>query len=137
MADVDQATAFDLDEPRRRSPLIKWGLIALAVLALLGAGGAVWYFFLGGKEHFAPKAAKEVEVPLPYYLEVKPIVVSMPSNNGQTHFVQVGVSLQLPRPAAGEITGAPRSALPASMRETLVGVESIELQPPGRGDEKR
>ncbi len=137
MADVDQATAFDLDEPRRRSPLIKWGLIALAVLALLGAGGAAWYFFLGGKEHFAPKAAKEVEVPLPYYLEVKPIVVSMPSNNGQTHFVQVGVSLQLPRPAAGEMIGALLPEVQDSMRQTLLGFKSDDLQTPEGVDKMR
>src|SRR5258708_10785116 len=137
MADVDQATAFDLDEPRRRSPLIKWGLIALAVLALLGAGGAVWYFFLGGKEHFAPKAAKEVEVPLPYYLEVKPIVVSMPSINGQTHFVQVGVSLQLPRPAAGEMIGALLPEVQDSMRQTLLGFKSDDLQTPEGVDKMR
>lgn len=106
MTNVDQTTSFDLEEPRGRSPLLKWGIIAVAVLVLLGAGGAVWYFFLGGKEHFSPQQAKEVEAPLPYYLEVKPIVVSMPSNNGMTRFVQIGVSLQLPRPAAGEMVGA-------------------------------
>lgn len=137
MTDVDQTTAFDLQEPRGRSPLIKWGLIAVAALVLLGAGGAVWYFFLGGKEHFAPKQEKEAEAPLPYYLEVKPIVVSMPSNSGQTHFVQLGVSLQLPRPAAGEMVGALLPEVQDSMRQTLLAFKSDDLQTPEGVDKVR
>ena len=93
-------------------------MIAVAAAGALGAGGAVWYFFLGGKEHFAPKQAKEVEAPLPYFCDVKPFVVSMPSNSGQTRFVQLGVSLQLPRPAAGEMVGALLPEVQDSMRQT-------------------
>jgi flagellar basal body-associated protein FliL len=137
MADVDQAGAFDLGEPRGRSPLVKWGLIAVAVLVLLGAGGAVWYFLLGGKAHFSPQPVKEVEAPLPYYLEVKPIVVSMPSNSGVTHFVQIGVSLQLPRPAAGEMIGALLPEVQDSMRQTLLGFKSDDLQTPEGVDKMR
>jgi flagellar FliL protein len=137
MSDVDQATAFDLEEPRGRSPLIKWGMIVLAVLVLLGAGGAVWYFLLGGKAHFSPEPAKAVEAPLPFYLEVKPIVVSMPSNSGVTHFVQVGVSLQMPRPAAGEMVSALLPEVQDSMRQTLLAFKSDDLQSPQGVDKMR
>jgi len=137
MTDIDQAAAFDLEEPRGRSRLFKWGLIGVVALALLGAGGAAWYFFLGGKEYFSPKQPKEVELPLPYYLEVKPIVVSMPSNNGQTHFVQVGVSLQLPRPAAGEMVSALLPEVQDSMRQTLLAFKSDDLQTPEGVDKMR
>ena len=137
MSDVEQATAFDLDEPRGRSSLLKWGLIVVVLLALLGAGGAVWYFFLGGKAHFSSQPAKEVEAPLPYYLEVKPIVVSMPSNSGVTHFVQIGVSLQLPRPAAGEMVGALLPEVQDSMRQTLLAFKSDDLQSPEGVDRMR
>src|SRR5579863_6143965 len=137
MADIDQAGAFDLDEPRGRSPLLKWGIIALAVLVLLGAGGAVWYFFLGGKEHFSPQQKKEVEAPLPYYLEVKPIVVSMPSSSGTTRFVQVGLSLQLPRPAAGEMVSALLPEVQDSVRQTLLAFKSDDLQTPEGVDRVR
>jgi flagellar basal body-associated protein FliL len=137
MSDIDQAAMLDLAEPRGRSPLLKWGLIFVAVLVLFGAGGAVWYFCLGGKEHFSPKPAKEVEAPLPYYLEVKPIVVSMPSNSGVTHFVQIGVSLQLPRPAAGEMVGALLPEVQDSMRQTLLGFKSDDLQTPEGVDKMR
>jgi flagellar basal body-associated protein FliL len=137
MSDVDQTTTFDLDEPHGRSPLVKWGLIGLVALALLGAGGAVWYFFLGGRAHFSPQPAKEVEAPLPYYLEVKPIVVSMPSAGGTTHFVQVGVSLQLPRPAAGEMIGALLPEVQDAMRQTLLTFKSDDLQTPEGVDKVR
>ena len=130
MANIDQASALDLREPRGRSPLVKWGVIGIAALLLLGAGGAVRYFLLGGREHFSPQQPKEVEAPLPYFLELKPIVVSMPSSNGVTHFVQVGASLQMPRAAAGELATALLPELQDTMRQTLLGFKSEDLQNP-------
>ena len=131
MADIDQDSALDLDdEPSGRSPLVKWGLIGVVVLLLIIVGGAVWYFFLGGKEHFAPQQAKEVEVPLPYFMDLKPFVVSMPSSSGTPHFVQLGISLQLPRSTAGEMVTAVLPEIQDAMRQTLLGFKSDELQTP-------
>jgi flagellar basal body-associated protein FliL len=130
MTDIDQASALDLDEPQGRSSLVKWGLIGLVVLLLVGGGGAVWYFFLGGKEHFAPKEAKQVEAPLPFFLDLKPLVVSMGSASGTPHFVQLGVSLQLPRAAAGEMVTAVLPEIQDAMRQTLLGFKSEDLQTP-------
>jgi flagellar basal body-associated protein FliL len=137
VSDVEQSATFELDEPRGRSSLFKWGLIGLVILLLVGAGGAVWYFFLGGREHFSPPTAKEAEAPLPYFMEVKPIVVSMPSKSGATHFVQVGVSLQLARPAAGEMVGALLPEVQDSMRQTLLAFKSDDLQTPEGVDNMR
>jgi flagellar basal body-associated protein FliL len=128
MTDIDQAAALDLDEPRGRSPLVKWGLIGLVVLVLIGAGGAVWYFFLGG--HSTAQQAKPVETPLPYFLDLKPLVVSLPSANGTPHFVQLGISLQLPRAAAGEMVTAVLPEIQDAIRQTLLGFKSEELQTP-------
>jgi len=137
VSDVEQSATFDLGEPRGRSSLLKWGLFGLVGLVVLGAGGAVWYLFLGGREHFFPPAAKEAEAPLPYFMEVKPIVVSMPSKSGTMHFVQVGVSLQLPRPAAGEMVGALLPEVQDSMRQTLLAFKSEDLQTPEGVDNMR
>jgi flagellar basal body-associated protein FliL len=137
VSDVEQSGPFDLAEPRGRGSLFKWGLIGLAGLVLVGAGGAVWYLFLGGREHFSEPAAKEAEVVLPYFMEVKPIVVSMPSKSGTMHFVQVGVSLQLPRPAAGEMVGALLPEVQDSMRQTLLSFKSEDLQTPEGVDNMR
>ncbi|HZK90508.1 MAG TPA: flagellar basal body-associated FliL family protein [Stellaceae bacterium] len=130
MADIDQAATLDLAGSRGRGPLLKWAIIGVAVLLLLGAGAAVWYFFLGGRAHFAPKEAKEIEAPLPFFLELKTFVVSMPSSTGASHFVQLGVSLQLPRAAASEMVNALLPELQDAMRQMLLGFKSEDLQNP-------
>jgi flagellar protein FliL len=124
MSDIDEGSALDLDdEPAGRSPLLKWGLIGLAIVLLLGAGGAGWYFFLGG--HGKPQA---IEAPLPYFLDLKPFVVSMPSNTGAPQFVQLGVSLQLTHASAGEMINALLPEVQDAMRETLLGFKSDDLK---------
>jgi flagellar FliL protein len=131
MTDIDQAAALDLDdEPSGGGSLLKWGLIVFVVLALIGGGGAVWYFFLGGREHFAPQQPKAVEAPLPYFLDLKPFVVTMPNSSGTPHFVQLGISLQLPRSTAGEMVTAVLPEIQDAMRQTLLGFKSDELQTP-------
>jgi flagellar FliL protein len=137
MTDIDQNAALDLDEPRGRSSLLKWVLIAVVVLLLICIGGAVWYFFLGGKEHFSPQQAKEAEVPLPYFMDLKPFVVSVPNSSGTPHFVQLGVSLQLPRSAASEMVTAVLPEIQDAMRQTLLGFKSDDLQNPAGIDKVR
>lgn len=130
MTDIDQAAALDLDEPRGRSPFVKWGLIGVVVLTLIGGGGAVWYFFLGGSAHFGSQQAKPIEAPLPYFADLKPFVVSLPSSSGTPHFVQLGISLQLPRTAAGELVTAVLPEIQDAMRQILLGFKSDDLQNP-------
>jgi flagellar FliL protein len=135
MTDIDQDAALDLDEPRGRSSLMKWALIGVVLLVVLGGGGfAAWYFFLGGN---GPHQAKEAEVPLPYFMDLKPFVVSMPNASGTPHFVQLGVSLQLPRAAAGEMVTAVLPEFQDAMRTTLLGFKTEDLQTPGGIDKVR
>lgn len=138
MTDIDQAAALDLDdEPRGRSPLLKWVLVVLVVLLLVIAGAAVWYFFLGGREHVSPQQAKQVEAPLPFFLDLKPFVVSLPSNGGTPHFVQLGISLQLPRAGAAAMVSAVLPEIQDAMRQTLLGFKSDDLQTPAGVDRVR
>lgn len=130
MTDIDQAAALDLDEPRGRSSLMKWALIVIVLLALAGGGGAVWYFFLGGKAHFGGQEAKKVEAPLPSFMDLKPFVVSLPSSSGTSHFVQLGISLQLPRAAASEMVTAVLPEIQDAMRQILLGFKTEDLQTP-------
>jgi flagellar FliL protein len=135
MTDIDQDAALDLDEPRGRSSLMKWVLIGVVLLVVLGGGGfAAWYFFLGGN---GPRQAKEVEAPLPYFMDLKPLVVSMANASGTPHFVQLGVSLQLPRSAAGEMVTAVLPEFQDAMRQTLLGFKSDDLQTPVGVDKVR
>ena len=135
MTDIDQDASLDLDEPRGRSSLLKWVLIALIALLLLGGGGfAAWYFLLANR---APAQPKEVEAPLPYFLELKPFVVSLPNKSGTPHFVQLGISLQLPREAAGEMVKAVLPEFQDAMRQTLLGYKTDDLQTPAGVDTVR
>ena len=130
MSDIDQAATLELGSVRGRSPLMKWVVVALAGLLLIGGAGAAWYFFFGGREHVAPKEAKQAEAPLPFFLDLKAFVVSMPSTTGSSHFVQIGVSLQLPRAAAGEMVNALLPELQDTMRQVLLAFKSDDLQSP-------
>ncbi|HWB48333.1 MAG TPA: flagellar basal body-associated FliL family protein [Stellaceae bacterium] len=135
MANIDQDAALDLDEPRGGSSLMKWALIGVIALLVLGCGGfAAWFFLLGGR---APQQAKEVEAPLPYFMDLKPFVVSLPNKNGSPHFVQLGISLQLPRAAAGEIVTAVLPEFQDAMRQTLLGFKTEDLQTPAGVDTVR
>lgn len=133
MTDIDQS--LDLDEPRGHSSLLKWVLIGIIALLLLGGGGfAAWYFLLASH---APAHPKEVEAPLPYFLDLKPFVVSLPNKSGTPHFVQLGISLQLPREAAGEMVKAVLPEFQDAMRQTLLGYRTEDLQTPAGVDTVR
>jgi flagellar basal body-associated protein FliL len=134
MTDIDQ-DALDLDEPRGHSSLLKWALIGLIALLLLGGSGfAAWYFLLASHAAAHPK---EVEAPLPYFMDLKPFVVSLPNKSGTPHFVQLGISLQLPREAAGEMVKAVLPEFQDAMRQTLLGYRTEDLQTPGGVDTVR
>lgn len=135
MTDIDQAAALALDEPRGRSSRMKWALIGIVVLALVG--GAVWYFVLGGNAHFGAQEAKKVEAPLPSFMDLKPFVVSLPSASGSSHFVQIGISLQLPRAAASEMVTAVLPEIQDAIRQILLGFKSEDLQTPDGVDKVR
>jgi flagellar protein FliL len=125
MTDIDQ-DALSLAEPRGRSSMMKWVLIGVVLLVVLGGGGfAAWYFLLGGH---APQQAKEVEAPLPFFMDLKPFVVSLNNANGTPHFVQLGVSLQLPRSAAGDMVTAVLPEFQDTIRQTLLGFKTEDLQ---------
>lgn len=134
MTDIDQ-DALDLSEPRGHSSLLKWALIGVVALLLLSAGAfAAWFFLLGGH---GQKEPKEVEAPLPYFMDLKPFVVSLPNANGSPHFVQLGISLQLPRSAAGEMVTAVLPEFQDAMRQTLLGFKTEDLQTPAGVDKVR
>ena len=133
MTDIDQAAAAALRERRGGSSVMKWIIIAAAVLLLAGGGGAGWYFMFGHSGH----QQKEAEAPLPYFLELKPFVVTMPGSNGTPHFVQLGASLQMPRAAAGEMATALLPEVQDTMRQTLLTFKSEDLQNPEGVDKVR
>lgn len=130
MSDVDQA--LDVVEeaaaqPRKRSSM-KLIVMALAGLLVLGAaGGAVWYFLLGGKAHLSG-ADKKMEAPLPYFLELKPIVISIPSKSGPSRFVQIGLGLELAGADSGALVTAILPQVQDAIRQSMLAFKSDDLQ---------
>jgi flagellar basal body-associated protein FliL len=131
MTDIDQALDLDVEEeeeqPRTRS-LMKLAIMALAALLVVGgAGGAVWYFVLGGKAYLSG-GDKKAETPLPYFLEMKPFVVSVPSKAGPSRFVQLGLSLELAGADSGTLITAILPQVQDALRQTVLGFKADDLQ---------
>jgi flagellar FliL protein len=128
MTDIDQALDLEEEQPRKRS-LMKLLVMALAALLLLGgAGGAVWYFLLGGKAHLSGDGDKKAETPLPYFLELKPFVVSVPSKAGPSRFVQLGLGLELDGAPSGALITAILPQVQDAIRQTVLGFKADDLQ---------
>lgn len=131
MSDVDQALDLDVEEDEERPRKRSWmKLLAMALAGLLvigGAGGAVWYFLLGGKAYLAG-GDKKTEAPLPYFLELKPFVVSVPSKAGPSRFVQLGLSLELAGAESGTLITAILPQVQDAIRQTVLGFKADDLQ---------
>jgi flagellar basal body-associated protein FliL len=132
MTDVDQALDLDVEDederPKRRSwlKLMILGLVGLLVVG--GAGGAVWYFLLGGKAYLSGGANKTAETPLPYFLEMKPFVVSVPSKAGPSRFVQLGLSLEMAGAASGALVTAILPQAQDALRQSVLAFKADDLQ---------
>lgn len=131
MTDVDQSVALELEGGERpakgKSKLL---MIVVAAVLLLGIGGAVWFFLFGGKAMVFGEAAKPVEAPLPTFYDMKPIVVTVTSKQGPSHFVQLGTSLQLADAAGSEMIAAILPKIQDAIRQTVLTFKSEELQTP-------
>ena len=127
MTNIDEAVGSIEAAPESsgRRSLLFWGIIVGSLLFLLGAGGAAWFFLLGGREH---SGSPKVEAPLPFLLPLKPFVVSIGSVGGLPHFVQLGPTLQLADAATGDVVTAVMPQLQDAMRQTVLGFKADELQ---------
>lgn len=127
MTDIDSAAGMAIPEAGGRcGPMKMIMIIGLAVLFVVGAGGAVWWFVLGGKAQFS--GARHVEAPLPSFLAMKPFVIRIGSTAGAARFVQMGPTLQLSAPTATELVNAVLPQVQDVIRQTVLTVRPDELQ---------
>jgi flagellar FliL protein len=131
MTDIDQALDLEAEEDNApagssKLKLILFGLVGLILLA--GIGGGVWYFLLGGKAYLAGGDHKPVEAPLPYFLELKPFVVSVPSKAGPSRFVQLGLGLELPGSSSGALVTAILPQVQDAIRRAVLAFKADDLQ---------
>lgn len=137
MTDIDQGAELEPEGAgSKRSPLKFWGMIGGAALLLVIAAGGVWYFLLGGRAELAGGAHK-AEAPLPQFVQLKPFVVTIASRAGPSRFVQLGVSFEIPGPAAAAMINAVLPEVQDALRRTVLGFKAEDMQTPAGLDKLR
>lgn len=132
---TDAAQVADGAAGRRRS-LFGWKTLAVLALVLLGgAGGAYYYFVMLRPPPQSDKAA--LETPLPFYLEVKPFVVSVANANGEPHFTQIGVNLTLSGAKVGALVDAMAPEVTDTLRLTVLSFKVEDITNPAGVDKLR
>ncbi|MBV9826690.1 MAG: flagellar basal body-associated FliL family protein [Alphaproteobacteria bacterium] len=102
-------------------------LVAAALLAV-GLGGGAYWFLVMSRAPTGGGDGKAAESPLPFTVAVKPFVVSMAGSDGTSHFVQLGVNLQVPGAHAGDVVTTILPQLQDAMRQTVLTMKSDDLQ---------
>ena len=108
-------------------------IVAAALLLLAALGAASYYQFA----HQASESASKAPQPLPFYLEVKPFIVSMHDSQGQVHSVQLGVQLLLPSATGSNIVAAMMPAIADRLRLTLLADTLHDVTTPAGIDRLR
>jgi flagellar protein FliL len=121
----------------KKRGLFFWGKIAGIIRVGVAAGGAAWYFFLGGKQHFAPAVKAEPEPAMPIFVEIKPFVVSVAAAEGTAHYVQLGINFKMVNSAAGEVVTAVLPVVQDAIRQTVLGYKLEDIQTPAGVDKLR
>jgi flagellar basal body-associated protein FliL len=136
MTDTAQAAPGQAARSGRRRSLFGWKTLALAVLVLLaGAGGAYYYLVMMRPPPAGKNAAAEAA--LPFYLEVKPFVVSLANANGEPHFTQIGVNLTLSGAKMGALVDAMAPEVTDTLRLTVLSFKVEQITNPAGVDKLR
>lgn len=136
MSDAGQTAAKATAQPKGGRSLRTLIMIALLLVLLIAGGGGAYLYFGHRLAGAGPPAAK-AEAPLPFYLKVKPFVVSLNNGDGTPHFVQLGVTLSLSGPALGNLIKAVLPEVEDAMRQTLLAFKVEEITTPAGVDKLR
>jgi len=113
-------------------------IVALPMMITAAAGVAgYWYFFLREHTEVAKQNVPEPELPLPFYLEIKPFVVSAVNSAGVPHFVQMGLNLILSGSNAGDVVMAVLPEVQDTIRQTTLGFKVDDIVTPAGVDRLR
>lgn len=136
---MSQAETAAAPKAGRRSArlLIMVALLLVLVLVLVGAGGGAFYFFFWHRPAGHGRYAARQEAPLPFYLTIKPFVVTMGGGDGGSHFVQVGATLTLAGPALGALIKAVSPEVQDAMRQTILAFKVADIMTPAGVDKLR
>ena len=137
MAQVGDATPGE--HPARSGRGIKFWIIIVALPIMIAAlaGVGCWYFLLRERVVASNEHSPEPELPLPYYLEIKPFVVSMVNSAGAPHFVQLGLNLTVSGSSAGNAITAMLPEIQDAIRQTALGFKVDDIVTPVGVDKLR
>jgi flagellar protein FliL len=132
MSNVEETAPKAVAGRTRRSLFRSWKMIAILILLIVAVGGGAgyWYFFLGVRTEADSAQVPEPDTPLPFYLEVKPFVVSTLNSLGTPHFVQLGPNLTLSGAAAGNAVSAVLPEVQDAMRQSVLTFKVDDIVTP-------
>jgi flagellar FliL protein len=102
-------------------------IVAVALLVVAGGGGGAWFFLLSAPSKAGPK---ELAPTQPYFVDVKPFVVTMKDEEGGMHYVQIALSLKVPGEDAVAAAGSVMPEILDMIRQAVLGFKLDELQTP-------
>lgn len=77
-------------------------VILLIVLVAAGAAGAGTWFFMSKRAPATASAATPAPSPVPVFFPLEPLTVNLQSDDGQQHFLRIGLTLKLTDQATQE-----------------------------------
>jgi flagellar protein FliL len=139
MATVDGPAQNATTARGRGSVFRSWQIIAvlLVFLAACAGGAGYWFFLLRSSANSAENQPAKPEISLPFYLEIKPFVVTIANNAGTPHFVQVGVNLALSGSDVGNAVTAILPEVQDALRQSAVSFKADDIVTPAGIDRLR
>jgi flagellar basal body-associated protein FliL len=136
MSDANDTAAAPVQKSGIRSLFRSWKVIVV-LLALVGAiAGGAGYWYLAPRQSAQPAKDRIAAAP-PFYLEVKPFVVSVATGYGATHFVELGFNLALPGSDAGNAVTAVLPEVQDAMRQTVLAFKMEDITTPAGVEKMR
>lgn len=135
MSEVNETVTRAAARPGRGSRFLSRKIIAFVLVAVAAVIGAAGYWYSAGRQ--PPQRAEEHAAEPPFYLELKPFVVSVASSTGTTRFLQMGLDLALSGKDAGNAVTAVLPEIQDALRQTALGFNAEEIVTPAGVDRLR
>jgi flagellar basal body-associated protein FliL len=135
MTDVNDAAGAAVEKRGRSAALPSWRMIALLMVALVAIAGGAAYWYLAPRQ--SAQLAKNPAAEPPFYLELKPFVVSLANGEGTPHFVQLGLNLALSGKAAANAVSAILPEVQDTLRQTVLAFKVEDIVTPTGVDRLR
>ncbi len=136
MTELHEAAAPPATRRGRGSAQRSWTIIALLSTAVAAVAGGAGYWYLSPRQP-PTQITKEHSSEPPFYLELKPFVVSIGNGEGTPHFVQLGLNLALPGKDAGNAVNGLLPEIQDAMRQTALGFKVEDIMTPAGVDKLR